>query len=376
LRARRMTCLFSLVTVTSAAVLIGPPPRPHAVSCRMQMAAAPSESADMVAAMDVAALSLDADAKPKRGADGRLQPVLTLPGDTLETTASMVALTAASTALTAAIVARAFLLRVTSAQTRARSSAAQHGCCQQRRAAPVLTRRARPLLRRSAMPLAPLLAVGIGATAGELFSGCFHWATDNYGSLRTPVVGFACAAFQGHHLAPWTISHRSVWNNVHKIASATLPLNLAAAALLPPAGAALVATMLYSQLLAQEFHRWSHTPPELLAGWQRSMQRAGIALQFREHCGAHPERPTPAGTPGPVPRICPPPRDARTSSPAAHHKPPFDKKYCILTGGLNRLLDSAPLYFWRRLEALVYRANGVEPLSWKDARIKELALSL
>jgi len=301
-----MTCLFSLVTVTSAAVLIGPPPRPHAVSCRMQMAAAPSESADMVAAMDVAALSLDADAKPKRGADGRLQPVLTLPGDTLETTASMVALTAASTALTAAIVARAFLL--------------------------------------SAMPLVPLLAVGIGATAGELFSGCFHWATDNYGSLRTPVVGFACAAFQGHHLAPWTISHRSVWNNVHKIASATLPLNLAAAALLPPAGAALVATMLYSQLLAQEFHRWSHTPPELLAGWQRSMQRAGIALPFREHC--------------------------------AHHKPPFDKKYCILTGGLNRLLDSAPLYFWRRLEALVYRANGVEPLSWKDARIKELALSL
>ena len=62
--------------------------------------------------------------------------------------------------------------------------------------------------------------------AGELFSGTFHWATDNYGRLETPVVGFACAAFQGHHLAPWTISHRSFPNNVYKIAAATLPLFL------------------------------------------------------------------------------------------------------------------------------------------------------
>ena len=38
------------------------------------------------------------------------------------------------------------------------------------------------------------------------------------------VVGFACAAFQGHHLAPWTISHRTAPNNVFKIAAATLPL--------------------------------------------------------------------------------------------------------------------------------------------------------
>merc|ERR1712070_1307524 len=86
----------------------------------------------------------------------------------------------------------------------------------------------------SSSPLWPLLSVGLGAIFGELFSGAFHWATDNYGSLRTPVVGFACAAFQGHHLAPWTISHRSFWNNVYKIAGATMPLILAGVCLLPP----------------------------------------------------------------------------------------------------------------------------------------------
>ncbi len=162
--------------------------------------------------------------------------------------------------------------------------------------------------------------------------------------LRTPVVGFACAAFQGHHLAPWTISHRSAPNNVFKIGAAALPLSLGAMALLPPSGAAFTATMLYTQLMAQEFHRWAHTPPALLAPWQRRLQRAGLALPVAEH--------------------------------AAHHRPPFDRHYCILTGSLNRALDSEPILLWRRLEALVYLANGQEPSSWKDPRVKERALSL
>ena len=108
--------------------------------------------------------------------------------------------------------------------------------------------------------------------------------------------------------------------------------------------AGFVAMLFYSQVLAQEFHRWSHTPPSFLAPWQRALQDAGVALPVKEHI--------------------------------AHHRPPFDKHYCILTGGLNRLLDSEPLWFWRRLEALVYRINGQEPNCWKDPRVKELALRL
>ena len=259
--------------------------------------------------MDEAALELDdpnAVVRPKRGPDGRLEPILTLPGDTLADTPQMAGVTAASTLLTVCVIARAFAL--------------------------------------SGISAGPLLGVILGGVAGELFSGAFHWATDNYGALETPVVGFACAAFQGHHLAPWTISFRSLPNNVYKIGAATVPLILAALAWLPPAGGAFVAVLFYSQLVAQEFHRWTHTPQRLLAPWQRKLQSVGFALPVREHY--------------------------------SHHRPPFDKHYCILTGRLNGLLDSKPLLFWRRLEAIVYRANGQEPNSWKDPRVKALALSL
>ena len=44
--------------------------------------------------------------RPTRGADGRLEPVLTLPGDTLETTPFMGYVTAASTILTLMVVVR------------------------------------------------------------------------------------------------------------------------------------------------------------------------------------------------------------------------------------------------------------------------------
>ena len=219
--------------------------------------------------MDLAALALDGSFRPTRGPDGRLEPVLTLPGDSLETTPPMGAVTVSSTAATLGVVALAFV--------------------------------------RSGSPLPPLLGVAAGALLGELFSGAFHWATDNYGRLETPVVGFACAAFQGHHLAPWTISHRSVFNNVYKIAGATLPLLGLGLALLPPSGAACVAVMFYLQLVAQEFHRWraaarsktprsrgrarhaltlrsrSHTPPSKLPEWKRRLQRAGVALPVRAH---------------------------------------------------------------------------------------------
>jgi ubiquitin-conjugating enzyme E2 variant len=255
--------------------------------------------------MDEAALLLNpASFRPTRGPDGRLQPELILPGDTLETTTLMKTLTLVSTLEMLGIIAWGLLC--------------------------------------SGNPSWPLLSVVMGILAGELFSGTFHWATDNYGSIKTPIVGFACAAFQGHHLAPWTISHRSFFNNVHKIAGALIPLMTLGLLLLPPSGAVFLAVMLYCQLLAQEFHRWTHIPPKQLPAWQRQLQNAQLALPFKEHL--------------------------------AHHRPPFDKHYCILTGQLNPILDSEPVLLWRRLEALVYELNGQEPHSWEDERVKRLAL--
>lgn len=102
------------------------------------------DEAASLAAMDAAAIEMDA-VKAVRGSDGRLQPVLTLPGDTLETNRVMIWLTLASTALTAGTLVHAF-------------------------AASVLG---------GTLPIAPILAIGLGLVMGELFSGTFHWATDN-----------------------------------------------------------------------------------------------------------------------------------------------------------------------------------------------------
>lgn len=279
--------------------------KPASVADKGDRVKAEQEDASLINEMDEAALSMDpSNFQPRRGPDGRLEPVLTLPGDTLETTPMMRVLTAMSTVTMLGIVGHAFVV--------------------------------------SSNPLWPLLSVVLGTVAGEMLSGTFHWATDNYGSIKTPVVGFACAAFQGHHLAPWTISHRDFINNVYKIATVTLPLNLAGLVLFPASGAAFFAVMTYCQVLAQEFHRWTHTPPSSLPVWKQKLQKAGIVLPFREHL--------------------------------MHHKPPFDKKYCILNGHLNALLDSEPVLFWRRLEGLVYRINGQEPHSWEDPKVKEVAL--
>lgn len=109
------------------------------------------ENVEAVEQMNDAAILLSdpGSFKPTRGADGRLEPILTLPGDTLETTTYMRAITAASTVAALAMVARAFML--------------------------------------SSSPLSPLLALALGALAGEMFSGTFHWATDN--CARTIPVG-------------------------------------------------------------------------------------------------------------------------------------------------------------------------------------------
>jgi hypothetical protein len=45
----------------------------------------------------------------------------------------------------------------------------------------------------------------------------FTRSTDNYGNRDTPVFGGVIEAFQGHHVSPWTITHRSFYNNVHKV---------------------------------------------------------------------------------------------------------------------------------------------------------------
>jgi len=191
---------------------------------------------------------------------------------------------------------------------------------------------------------ATLAAVAFGSVAfSDLFSGVFHWATDNYGSGATPVFGGVIDAFQGHHTSPWTITHRGFANNVHKIAKAAIPL-LAGSMVLTRTSAPwrLFAVIFFNaQMLSQEFHKLAHVvkPPK----WAVKLQGWGLIVGRRQH--------------------------------GMHHTPPFEAHYCILNGWCNALLDKSGA--WRALEALVFRITGVEPNCWKDNNhVKQIALGL
>ena len=237
----------------------------------------------------------------------RPPPVLDLPGDTLEELPEHRLIVGGTTAL-AALTAGHAAMHLTSIET--------------------------------------LAVIGSAMLFADLLTGVFHWATDNYGSLETPIVGPACAAFQGHHKAPWTITYRSTCNNVFKIAKIVAPLIALSAITAPPGLALFLVVALFAQLCSQEFHRWSHMLPSERPAHASFLQATGLALSTAEH--------------------------------GRHHSAPYDGHYCIFSGVLNPLLDDS--LFFRRLEAFVFRATGVEPNCWQEGekgeQLKELALSL
>lgn len=40
-------------------------------------------------------------------------------------------------------------------------------------------------------------AIALSIVLGDFGTGVFHWSVDNYGSIKTPVFGSVCVAFQG-----------------------------------------------------------------------------------------------------------------------------------------------------------------------------------
>lgn len=177
---------------------------------------------------------------------------------------------------------------------------------------------------------------------GDLGTGVFHWSVDNYGSLKTPLVGTVCAAFQGHHETPWTITFRPFANNVYKIASGTIPV-LGAMALLPAEDFAMqkIFFSLFANwwLVSQELHKYAHmrkVPPAV-----QFLQNAGIILSRKEH--------------------------------GLHHSSPFEAHYCILTGQCNGFLDK--INFFRGLEKVVFELTGNRPITWNlDESVEQLAM--
>lgn len=189
----------------------------------------------------------------------------------------------------------------------------------------------------------PFVYIGIFITSvllGDLGTGIFHWSVDNYGSIHTPVVGTVCAAFQGHHDTPWTITFRSFANNVYKICYVTVPTMIALYFAHPgPQTQMFLALFINWWMLSQEFHKYSHMkkPPSII----KFLQNNSIILSRKEH--------------------------------GLHHTSPFEGNYCILTGIMNPLLDRSN--FFRHLERIVFRITGNVPNTWKaDEHLREVGL--
>jgi palmitoyl-[glycerolipid] 3-(E)-desaturase len=192
--------------------------------------------------------------------------------------------------------------------------------------------------------------LGTSWILADFGSGVLHWAVDNYGNGRTPIMGSIIAAFQGHHAAPWTITKRGFANNVYKLCLpfGLLPLSILTILttitdhqLINPNAILLVTSFCVLEILSQEFHKWSHNTKHDNPNWVRTLQNLGLTV-------------------GPIPHM-------------KHHQEPFDGNYCIISGFCNSPLDN--IGFFRRLEYWIYQWNGVESNAWKlDPTLKERTL--
>lgn len=185
----------------------------------------------------------------------------------------------------------------------------------------------------SHMWLEPLLAGCAGYILADLASGVYHWAIDNYGGPSTPIVGAQIEAFQGHHKWPWFITRRQVANNLHALGRAVtfslLPLVLLVN---DPVEHAFVALFSGCIMFSQQFHAWAHGTRSRLPPLVVALQEAGVLVSRSQH--------------------------------AAHHRPPYNNNYCIVSGAWNEFLDKHKVF--EALEMMVFFKLRVRPRSWSE----------
>ncbi|KAL2523689.1 Fatty acid desaturase 4 [Abeliophyllum distichum] len=180
----------------------------------------------------------------------------------------------------------------------------------------------------------PILAGFIGYVLADLGSGIYHWGIDNYGDSETPFFGTQIEAFQGHHKWPWTITRRQFANNLHALARAVtftvIPLDLICNDNAVLHG--FVGVCSGCIMFSQQFHAWAHCTKSKLPAAVVALQDAGILVSRSQH--------------------------------AAHHRPPYNNNYCIVSGVWNEILDNSK--FFEAMEMILFFKLGVRPRSWTE----------
>ncbi|OWM63910.1 hypothetical protein CDL15_Pgr006172 [Punica granatum] len=179
----------------------------------------------------------------------------------------------------------------------------------------------------------PILAGSVGYVLADLGSGVYHWGIDNYGDASTPFFGSQIEAFQGHHKWPWTITRREFANNLHALARAVafsvLPIDLLCN---DPTMLGFVAFFSGCIMFSQQFHAWAHGTKSRLPQLVVALQDAGILVSRAQH--------------------------------AAHHRPPYNNNYCIVSGVWNTFLDEMKVF--QALEMVLFFKFGLQPRSWDE----------
>lgn len=187
----------------------------------------------------------------------------------------------------------------------------------------------------SASSYLPVLLASFAAyVLSDLGTAVYHWFVDNYTDSPTAV------AFQGHHRQPWTITQREFANNMHKVFKpAALPASIIAlfaltrlggSGLSGPALEAFLSSFLLLVCMSQQFHAWAHAKRSDLHPLVLFLQEKGVLIWRKAH--------------------------------GAHHRPPFEGNYAIVSGLWNGPLDRSG--FFRGLEKVAKAATGVEPRCW------------
>ncbi|KAJ9568060.1 hypothetical protein OSB04_004026 [Centaurea solstitialis] len=183
--------------------------------------------------------------------------------------------------------------------------------------------------------LKTILAGFIGYLFVDLFSGVYHWVFDNYGDLSTPILGSHIDAFRRHHELPWAITKRRFSSNLH--VTARIITHVVPAMNLMwhdrPVVMGFVGMFSGGVLFGVQIHAWAHESKRKLPAISVALQDAGVVLGQSPH--------------------------------AAHHLPPYNGGYCVVSGVWNRVLDECKVFVG--LEKVVFFVFGVQPRSWSEA---------
>ncbi|KZV16489.1 fatty acid desaturase 4, chloroplastic [Dorcoceras hygrometricum] len=178
-----------------------------------------------------------------------------------------------------------------------------------------------------------IFAAVAGYVLSDFLSGMVHWAIDNYGDPNHPVLGPHIEGILRHHRQPWVLAHRHFATNIYvQGAAATIlftPVNVFSDDL-----NLLAFTSVFGccGFLSQQFHAWAHRPRQKLPPLVAALQDWGIILAPSHHAG--------------------------------HHQSPFDKKYCIVNGICDWILDKSR--FFSGIEVVLFHMLGVRPVSWGE----------